>query len=113
MSVCVYMVSMVISALCPPRPLPQPSGFRELKRRPLFAMDRMTGNLPACYLFGSLSASVLYSAYVVAFGASVYFLSNVRGRRVQPNKIILTVSVILFVCVTVVRLLRLCESSSL
>jgi hypothetical protein len=48
-------------------------------------------------------ACTLYSAYVFAFGASIYFLFNVRGRRVQPNKILLTVSVILFICVTVVH----------
>jgi hypothetical protein len=62
-----------------------------------------TGNIPACYLLGSIFASTLYSLYVLAFGASIHFLSNIRGRRVKPNKIILAVSVILFICVTAVH----------
>jgi hypothetical protein len=67
------------------------------------AMAGSTGNLPACHLLGATFASALYSLYVLAFGASIYFLFNVRGRRVQPNRILLAVSVILFLCVTVVR----------
>jgi hypothetical protein len=65
-------------------------------------MDAAARNIPACYLLGSIFASALYSLYVLAFGASIHFLSNVRGRRVKPNKIILAGSVILFICVSVV-----------
>jgi hypothetical protein len=96
-----YSVSPVNPLPCtgspPPRSLPR------LLRKLLRAMSGSTGDLSACHLLGSMFACTLYSAYVFAFGASVYFLFNVRGRRVHPNKILLTVSVILFICVTVVH----------
>jgi hypothetical protein len=60
-------------------------------------------NLSACHLIGSMFAGVLYTVYVLAFGASIHFLLNVRRQRVKPNKIILVVSVVIFVCVTVVH----------
>jgi hypothetical protein len=91
----IYVVSPVIARISSPLP------FSRVLRTPHCMMASSTGNLPACHLLGVMVASALYSVYVLAFGASIHFLFNVRGRRVRPNKIILTVSIIIFLCLTV------------
>jgi hypothetical protein len=63
------------------------------------------GNLAACHLLGTIFASAFYSIYLLAFIASVYFLFNVRGKVVRPNKILLGVAILLFAGITVVRVL--------
>jgi hypothetical protein len=75
------------------------------------------GNLSACYFFGIIFETFLGALYLFSFAASMYFLFNVRGRRVQPNKFILAMSIVLFIVVCVVRpvlhlVYRRCLSSS-
>jgi amino acid transporter len=62
-----------------------------------------TGNVAASYFLGVVFMSFFYSLYLVAFAASVYFSFNVRGRKVRPNKVILSASIVLFVIINVVR----------
>jgi hypothetical protein len=62
-----------------------------------------TGNVAASYFLGVMFMSSFYSLYLVAFVASVYFSFNVRGRRVRPNKVILSASIVLFIIINVVR----------
>jgi hypothetical protein len=97
-----YTVIPVIqrSVLLSPAPPDLP---RILDKPPCAMAGSVVDNLSACHLIGSMFACTLYSAYVFAFVASIYFLFNVRGRRVKPNKIILAVSIIIFLCVTVAR----------
>jgi hypothetical protein len=93
----IYMVSPGITRI------PSPLSFSWVLCKTYCMMASSTGNLPACHLLGVTVASALYSVYVLAFGASIHFLFNVRGRRVRPNKIILAVSVIIFLCISVAR----------
>jgi hypothetical protein len=93
----IYVVSPGITRI------PSPLSFSWVLCKTYCMMASSTGNLPACHLLGVTVASALYSVYVLAFGASIHFLFNVRGRRVRPNKIILAVSVIIFLCITAAR----------
>lgn len=56
--------------------------------------------LTSTWFVATILESTLYAGYVVAFGISLYFLFNVRGRRVSPNVIFLSISVALFALVT-------------
>jgi hypothetical protein len=55
---------------------------------------------PACHLLGAIFATGVYSLYLLAFPVSIYYLFNMRGRQVRPNKVILGVSLLLFVGIT-------------
>lgn len=61
------------------------------------------GDRAANHLLGVVAASLLQPAYLASFAASIHFLHNVRGRRVQPNKAILAISIFLCMGIITVR----------